>query len=136
MGSTSKSELMKLAKLMKMRLDWVITIHDKKAIQDMSHTDNYKAIILITDKPSDQMGHWVAIRAIHGQHYYFDSFGQGAPTKIHKAFRKNGYYHSRIQIQPLNANWCGQFSLEFLRYVHDRPSYARFLDTFHEINRF
>lgn len=144
MSITSNTELLDIARRNNIKLDAVCTIYDDNALRYLKSLNEYKAIILLS--PSEQImnGHWVAVmkykhntrKGIKTEHVYFDSFGIVPNKKIEKLFNNDFYSYNNVQIQKLSANYCGIFSLMFLKYVKDKPSYFNFIEHYGKLNLF
>jgi hypothetical protein len=95
-----------------------------------------------------QVSHWTALYLTkYGkkrQSFYFDSFGQICPQEVLKFAKRFGapdLYYSRDQIQSLNTNYCGQYSVNFLYFMATKKGnpyerYMQFLKQFSPVRRF
>jgi hypothetical protein len=134
-GATTINQLRALADNVQVHLDLVASIHDKASIKRLKHKKNFSAILLLTPNANTIDGHWVAVKRINGINFYFDSFGQPAPTALLSIIPAT-YIYNNDQIQPINANHCGEFSMAFLKHVYDRDSFDEFIEDFHSITAF
>ena len=134
-GATTISQLRALANNVHVHIDLIASIHDKASIKNLKRKKNLSAILLMTPDANTTNGHWVAVKRINGTNFYFDSFGQPAPRALLPIIPAT-YIYNNDQIQPINANHCGEFCIAFLKHVHDRDSFDEFIEDFHSIIAF
>lgn len=92
--------------------------------------------------------HWIALFLTNerGEHktYYFDSFGAPPPQDVLMFAKSWGpdLIHSCKQIQQINSNFCGQYCLDFIKTMAERPkvqtpieAYTKFLNKYKTIRR-
>jgi hypothetical protein len=115
-------------------------------------------IINMQDSSQGAGTHWVGLflvkskyRAVPSQPeriqplaYYFDSYGQSPPEavlKFAKAYGAEWLWHSNEQLQAINTNYCGQFTLQWLYDMSKKGGtpgerYHKFLSRFRAIRTF
>lgn len=106
-GANTATELRYIADALKVPLEYIGTIHD---LEPPYKVGEY--LILITPEKNSMNGHWVAMKVGKTRSYYFDSYGQPPPRKLEQALN---LYQNRTQIQALNQNYCGIYSVYFLK---------------------
>ena len=91
--------------------------------------------IVINTANSKLIGeHWVAIKMINNECFYFDSFGVGIVNENIKEFvkiYKNVIYSTRC-IQNIESDKCGEFCVAFIKNVKCVESYRNFITSFSE----
>ena len=91
--------------------------------------------IIINTANSKLIGeHWVAIKMINNECFYFDSFGVGIVNENIKEFvkiYKNVIYSTRC-IQNIESDKCGEFCVAFIKNVKCVESYRNFITSFSE----
>ena len=91
--------------------------------------------IVINTANSKLIGeHWVAIKMINNECFYFDSFGVGIVNENIKEFvkiYKTVIYSTRC-IQNIESDKCGEFCVAFIKNVKCVESYRNFITSFSE----
>ena len=91
--------------------------------------------IIINTANSKLIGeHWVAIKMINDECFYFDSFGVEIVNENIKEFvkiYKNVIYSTRC-IQNIESDKCGEFCVAFINNVNCVESYKNFINSFSE----
>ena len=95
-----------------------------------------KSLIVNTHVSSKPGEHWVALVLFRNKCFYFDSFGLPivdiSILRYLKQYKKVSY--SKICIQDVNSNQCGQFCIAFIQNVRSKKSYSEFVDKFDVVN--
>ena len=91
--------------------------------------------IVINTANSKLIGeHWVAIKMINNECFYFDSFGVGIVNENIKEFVKiyKTVIYSTKCIQNIESDKCGEFCVAFIKNVKCVESYRNFITSFSE----
>lgn len=92
-----------------------------------------KTLIVNTDYSSEPGDHWVGLVLTTRSCFYFDSYGIGIlQYNILKYIKDyySSYIYSIKEIQDLQSEKCGEFSMAFVLYVKSVHDYKLFLDIF------
>lgn len=131
--ATDPNELISIAKKQNIKLDAIADIYANKKY--FKKDGNYIYLI----KPSKEVnaGHWVALIKRTNCSFYFDSYGLPPPLAIATTIKRD-YFYNNIQIQPLNADYCGIFCLMFLRDVGSsskpKEDFLKFINKYKHLN--
>lgn len=96
-GTTSDHDLIKLAEIIGVRLNWIYSI-------DEINKPLARGSYLILLRNDDSVGHWVAV---HNDEY-FDPTGVGPPTAL------GDLKYNEFQYQSTYAQFCGVWCLLWL----------------------
>ena len=77
------------------------------------------------DDSSGKGTHWVCVKKVENDLFYFDSFGVIPLTEIKKG--KNEIIYNNYRIQDFDSKLCGYFCIDFLENVYDFESYVDWL---------
>ena len=95
------------------------------------------SFIVNTDKNNQPGTHWVAIYMTEKTCFFFDSFGESIQEYDIKFFLKQYYQrviYNLTQIQDYNSIRCGEFCVNFVRYVTNKNTYVKFINEFVKID--
>jgi hypothetical protein len=107
MNTLSNIDLMTLAKHMDIPLK---NVYSKDKLPYPLPVGCY---IINLQSSGDGMGtHWTAILVTSDMTYYFDAFGEPAPTNL-----PTPYYYDNKQIQNIDTSSCGFYCLGFLKFM-------------------
>ena len=95
------------------------------------------SLIVNTDISMGSGDHWLALVLLEDECFYFDSFGlpilEEALIKYLEPYYSKVTY-SDVCIQHVESNKCGEFCILFVKYVHSKSSYEKFLYRFDHLN--
>ena len=95
------------------------------------------SLIVNTDISMGSGNHWLALVLLEDECFYFDSFGlpilEEALIKYLEPYYSKVTY-SNVCIQHVESNKCGEFSILFVKHVHSKSSYEKFLSQFDHFN--
>ena len=100
--------------------------------------ENGKSLILKLQNSNEPGSHWVALSRKNNDIFVFDSFGVGhIPKNIYKIYKNYNIVTNIYQLQNLNSNLCGLFSVLFCLYkVDSKNKFMSFLNLFNPNNYF
>ena len=95
------------------------------------------SLIVNTDISMGSGDHWLALVLLEDECFYFDSFGlpilEEALIKYLEPYYSKVTY-SDVCIQHVESNKCGEFCILFVKCVHSKSSYEKFLYRFDHLN--
>ena len=95
--------------------------------------NNQSSIVNLADKASKGT-HWIAMKFVNNNLFYFDSYGiPFVPDIIKKQYDK--IVTNIYRIQSNNSNECGKFCILFIKAnIQNESDYINFLLQFHKNN--
>ena len=93
-------------------------------------------MIVNTGASSTKGEHWVAILLKPKSCFYFDSFGLPILNSELKKFLRKKYKKitfSTLCVQDFRSNKCGEFCINFLKFVSNKKTYQLFLNSFCDV---
>ena len=94
-------------------------------------------IIINTGASSTEGEHWVAILLNPKSCFYFDSFGIPVLNSEIRKFLGKKYKKvtfSTLCVQDFRSNKCGEFCINFLKFVSNKKTYQLLLKKFCDVN--
>jgi hypothetical protein len=127
-GNSSENDLLTLAHALKLKINYIGSIYNLKAL----NTGNY--ILLLSPSKKEFNGHWICLCIKKDKAYYFDSYGQGAPSIIEDNI-KVPLYINKNQIQDMRSSHCGIYVIDFLYNMNKKgnpnTNFNNFIKSFH-----
>ena len=82
--------------------------------------------------------HWVVVKFLSNKTiFYFDSFGREIINENLICYLEQKNYrriiHSKLKVQDFNSEQCGLFCICFIKFVHSRKDYKKFLFLFDKV---
>jgi len=144
-GASSESELHCIAKALNLKINFIGSIYDLK-----NYTSNHRLpktsgfqignyILLISPSKKVRNGHWQALCIKKDKAFFFDSYGQGAPSIIEQNI-KVPLYINKNQIQDLRSSHCGIYCIDFLYHMNKKgnsnTNFNNFIKQFYIYNTY
>ena len=102
-------------------------------VQVASFPSSFPKSLIINTATSEHRGeHWVALVLYKKRCYYFDSFGLSIINENILCFldKYKKVTYSDVCVQNTLSDYCGKFCIAFIKYVHSKSSYNKFLSRF------
>lgn len=125
-GFTTNIELEQMALIFGFKVIVLSKDEFKPLFSLNSKAKNGNYIINMEDSDKGSGTHWVALKVYDKQAFYFNTFGLPPPLEViyfvnngkePKSLRRELYINGK-QIQNIAGAYCGQYCIDFLRYMN------------------